>query len=65
MNVATDEMSPIVKKVLESKEFRNAVRDIVADMTISADNIEDLDSAVESVIRSGDFEAETTVSFSA
>lgn len=65
MNVATDEMSPIVKKVLESKEFRHAVMDIVSDMTIAADNIEDLDSAVESVIRHGDFEAETTVSFSA
>lgn len=64
MDVNT-EVNPIVKKVLESKEFKRAVMDIVGDMTFPADNIEDLDSAVENVIKSGDFDAETTVSFRA
>lgn len=63
MDMTTDEMNPIVKKVLESKEFRRAVQDIVEGMNISADNIEDLSDAVESVINHGSFDAETSVSF--
>lgn len=63
MDVDT-EVNPMVKKVLESKEFRKAVMDIVSDTNIPADNIEDLDSTVESIINNGSFDAETSVSFS-
>lgn len=67
MSVIEDdaEVSPLMKKLLESKEFKRAVMDVVADTNIPADNIEDLDSAIENVINSGDFDAETTVSFRA
>lgn len=58
MSVDTETTSPLVKPVIESREFKKAVQAIVDEAlsTIHADNIDGLSDAVEEVINSGSFE---------
>lgn len=63
MSVET-EANPLVAKIVESPEFKKAVKRIVENMDLEAGQISGLDSEIESVINNGSFEAETTVTFS-
>lgn len=58
MSVDTETTSPLVKPVIESREFKKAVQAIVEEQisSLSADDIDGLSDAVEEVINSGSFE---------
>lgn len=58
MSVEAETTSPLVKPVIESREFKKAVQAIVEEQIsgLSADDIDGLSDAVEEVINSGSFE---------
>lgn len=55
---------PLVAKIVESPEFKAAVREIVEDFVSDAIDGIDLDEAVEKVLKNGTFYADASIDVS-